>query len=48
MPVADALDDWISTISDEETYVNSVFSHGLYVEFDSTDEFLTWFSENYG
>jgi len=42
------LGDWMSTVSDKEMYVNSVFSHELYVEFDSTDEFLTWFSMNYG
>jgi len=48
MPVTDALDDWISMVSDKETHVNSVFSSELYVEFESTDEFLAWFTENYG
>jgi hypothetical protein len=48
MPVTDALDDWISMVSDKETHVNSVFSSELYVEFKDTDEFLAWFTENYG
>ncbi len=47
-PVAVALGDWMSMVSGEEMYVKSVFSHGLYVEFDSTDEFLVWFAANYG
>ena len=48
MPVADVLDDWISVVSDKETHVNSVFGSELYVEFESTEEFLDWFAENYG
>ena len=48
LPVVGALDDWISVVSDRETRVNSVFGHGLYVEFDGTDEFLAWFTANYG
>jgi hypothetical protein len=47
-PVAVALEGWMSIVSDKEMYVNSVFSHELYVEFDSTDEFLIWFGTNYG
>jgi hypothetical protein len=47
-PASVALEEWISMISPEDAYVNTVYNDEMYTEFESTADFLEWFDDNYG
>lgn len=46
-PVGKAVGDWINILDDPDVHVSSVFNDELYVEFESTKEFIEWFNSNY-
>ena len=47
-PVEEALESWISRWNDPTVYVNSIFDETSFYEFESTEEFLEWYSTNFG
>ena len=42
------MEKWIDRFSHEGTYVNSVYDGEMFLEFESTADFLAWFNANYG
>jgi hypothetical protein len=47
-PAILAIEEWIGRFSHEDVYVNTVYDEEMYLEFESTADFLVWFDENYG
>jgi hypothetical protein len=46
-PVEEALESWISRWYDPTVYVNSIFDETSFSEFESTEEFIEWFSSHF-
>lgn len=46
-PVEEALESWISRWYDPTVYVNSIFDETSFYEFESTEEFIEWFSSHF-
>jgi hypothetical protein len=47
-PVEEAVERWISRWNDPTVFVNSIFNDKSFREFESTEEFLEWYSANFG
>jgi len=47
-PVIQAIDNWMSIVSNQEMNVTSIFNNNEYIKFNNTTEFYTWFNMLYG
>ena len=47
LPLEEALESWIDLWGNPDVYVKSIFDDTLFYEFDSTEEFVEWFSTNF-
>jgi len=43
-PASLALEEWMAIFSHEDAYVDSVYDGDMYVEFESTADFIAWFN----